>query len=220
MVALHGWQLLPQYQLNPETAEWRHRDQTTFQDRKWLSSTTFTSSGLRYPKFATRDAAPKDFAAVLLEADKVFQNAEKAAHRYKIADQEVIFDERAAKLRWFLLASEARNILLGIGHVAKADPMPFEPRRYSSVEIKDNVANLIGKGQMNGREEPEVKADNGCGPCGGSSSKCCLVRRQPVDPAEEEPRRNDPVAKKTGGRKTIWHNPPKEIWKPMLTVSV
>ncbi|GAV08026.1 hypothetical protein RvY_17784 [Ramazzottius varieornatus] len=215
MVASHGWRLLPQYQLNPETAEWRHLDQTTFQDRKWLSSTTFTSSGLRYPKLATREAAPKDFAAVLLEADKVFRNAEKAGHRYKIADQEVIFDERAANLRWFLLASEARNILLGIGNVQKADKMPFEPRRYSSVENKENV--VVEKGKMNGREEPEVKAENGCGPCGGSSNNCCLVRRQPVDPAEEENRRNESVAKRSAGRKTIWRNPPKEIWKPMLT---
>lgn len=38
MVATEGWKILPQYVVNPETAQWRHHTCSVLRDRKSLFS--------------------------------------------------------------------------------------------------------------------------------------------------------------------------------------
>ena len=40
-VAENGWKLMPQYIMNNETGEWRHKTHLTFKDRKWLGHITY-----------------------------------------------------------------------------------------------------------------------------------------------------------------------------------
>lgn len=51
------------------------------------------------------------------------------AHRYPLADQRVMFDEKAEKLRWFMLPSEAQDLLLGNCQKVKTK-VPFSPGEY------------------------------------------------------------------------------------------
>lgn len=52
------------------------------------------------------------------------------AHRYPLADQRVMFDENSDKLRWFMLPSEAQDLLLGNCQSVKT-VVPFTPGKYS-----------------------------------------------------------------------------------------
>ena len=51
------------------------------------------------------------------------------AQRYPLADQRVMFDERTNRLRWFMLPSEAQDLLLGNSQNVKHD-VPFDPVEY------------------------------------------------------------------------------------------
>ncbi|RZF34587.1 hypothetical protein LSTR_LSTR015795 [Laodelphax striatellus] len=51
------------------------------------------------------------------------------AQRYPLADQCVMFDERTSPLRWFMLPSEAQDLLLGNAARVRTD-VPFMPREY------------------------------------------------------------------------------------------
>lgn len=51
------------------------------------------------------------------------------AQRYPLADQCVMFDERTNRLRWFMLPSEAQDLLLGNSQNVKHD-VPFDPVEY------------------------------------------------------------------------------------------
>lgn len=52
------------------------------------------------------------------------------AQRYPLADQCVMFDENTNRLRWFMLPSEAQDLLLGNSQNVKHD-VPFDPVEYS-----------------------------------------------------------------------------------------
>lgn len=52
------------------------------------------------------------------------------AQRYPLADQCVMFDEKTNRLRWFMLPSEAQDLLLGNSQNVKHD-VPFDPVEYS-----------------------------------------------------------------------------------------
>lgn len=51
------------------------------------------------------------------------------AQRYPLADHCVMFDEHTERLRWFMLPSEAQDLLLGHSQRVKHD-VPFEPAVY------------------------------------------------------------------------------------------
>jgi ElaB/YqjD/DUF883 family membrane-anchored ribosome-binding protein len=52
------------------------------------------------------------------------------AQRYPLADQCVMFDEKTNRLRWFILPSEAQDLLLGNSQNVKHN-VPFDPVEYS-----------------------------------------------------------------------------------------
>lgn len=59
------------------------------------------------------------------------------AQRYPLADQCVLFDEHTEKLRWFMLPSEAQDLLLGhsqnVKHSLPFDPVAYEGSKSSPV---------------------------------------------------------------------------------------
>lgn len=66
------------------------------------------------------------------------------AQRYPLADQCVMFDESTNRLRWFMLPSEAQDLLLGNSQNVKHD-VPFDPAEYSGsrgsvAEVPFNVS--------------------------------------------------------------------------------
>lgn len=77
MVATEGWKLLPQYTLNPETAEWKHHTNNVFRDRKWLGSITYANGKFTVPerKISVQNTCPADFAECLKTARNTFNKA-------------------------------------------------------------------------------------------------------------------------------------------------
>lgn len=127
-VARDGWTLLPQYVFNPETGEWKHSRHQVFKERKWLGSISYRTGKFSYHGSEDEDnfsACAKNPKEVLQKAEQVYANAAKVANRASLADQAVMFDDDSAKLRWFLLPSEAQQLLQG-DTVAFKEP-PFAP---------------------------------------------------------------------------------------------
>ncbi|XP_065345604.1 uncharacterized protein LOC135943120 isoform X2 [Cloeon dipterum] len=140
MVALEGWKLLPQYILNPETGEWRHRSNLVFKDRRWLGSINYAGGKMNFNDSKTTNAAstvPENYALVLQTARNIFSKARKMAQRYTIADQTVLFDEHAEQLRWFMLPCEAQDLQLGhsqkVKHLVPFNPVNYEGSRSSPI---------------------------------------------------------------------------------------
>ncbi|XP_067119724.1 uncharacterized protein [Centruroides vittatus] len=140
MVAKEGWKLLPQYIFNPETGEWKHRNQQVFKDRKWLGSISYESGKFHFtqPKEVLTNPLPASYQECLEKAREIFSVAKKTAQRYQLADQEVMFDDEATKLRWFLLPSEAKTFLLEQRHQSLRI-IPFCPKNYFTSEFDNEI---------------------------------------------------------------------------------
>ncbi|XP_071500517.1 uncharacterized protein [Diadema antillarum] len=132
MVAEHGWKLLPQYIFNPETGEWKQRNHQVFQDRRWLGSISYSSGHMTYPavtKVKTKGPLPENYTHCLELAADIFKKAEKS--HIPLPDQALLFDEEASRLRWFMLPSEASDILKSKNEQrVPTQPLPFEPPTY------------------------------------------------------------------------------------------
>lgn len=139
-VACHGWKLLPQYNFNPETGEWKHSMHQVFKDRKWLGSISYKEGKFVYrdPEGESqRPGTDSSWQDVLNEASIIFGKADKAAHRAQLADQPLMFDAEAAELRWFLLPSEAKQLLEGTQVLLKDPPFaPPKPGMRKHLEIQ------------------------------------------------------------------------------------
>ncbi|XP_069696202.1 uncharacterized protein [Periplaneta americana] len=143
MVATEAWKLLPQYILNPETGEWRHHTNTVFRDRKWLGSIRYVDGKMTVNERRVSGHGtfpPQDYAECLQTARNIFNKARKMAQRYPLADQCVMFDERTNRLRWFMLPSEAQDLLLGNSQNVKHD-VPFDPIEYTG--SRGSIAELL-----------------------------------------------------------------------------
>ncbi|XP_050434558.1 uncharacterized protein LOC126841860 [Adelges cooleyi] len=132
MVATEGWKLLPQYTLNPETGEWKHHTNNVFRDRKWLGSIRYTDGKMVVPerKNSMQNTCPADYSECLKTARNTFNKARKMAKRFPLPDQRSMFTEDAEKLRWFMLPSEAQDLLLGQSSRHVRQSVPFTPAIY------------------------------------------------------------------------------------------
>ena len=139
-VAADGWKLLPLYTFIPATGEWRHRSERKFalRHRRWLSDVRFESGAMTVCP-VTAAAAPSPAAPIahggVLSADvaeryMAFAAAEAASVEEAIAagkplggvhvmvtqegsEAKALQSPEAARLRWFLLPSEAVAALKG-----------------------------------------------------------------------------------------------------------
>lgn len=134
MVAQDGWKLLPQYMFNPETGEWRHRTHQVFSDRKWLGSIDYRSGHFSHKKFDEASGLPLNRQECLNRAKEIFLQASKAAQRSLLADQELVFDAEASKVRWFLLPNEAQEYLLG-ERSSQIKELPFAVRETATSDL-------------------------------------------------------------------------------------
>jgi tRNA(Ile)-lysidine synthase TilS/MesJ len=126
LVADNGWKLLPQYNFNPETGEWRHQQQhQALRDRVWLGNISYVGGKVSFPEANSRPLPPKDFEDSLKLAIEVFETAHKGAPQ--LGDQTLLFNEEGESMRWFLLPSEAQQILNGQMHHSTV-VLPFYPR--------------------------------------------------------------------------------------------
>ncbi|KAF3421132.1 hypothetical protein E2986_02676 [Frieseomelitta varia] len=130
MVATEGWKLLPQYVLNPDTGEWRHHTNSVFKERKWLSSIRYTDGKMNASerRVSGSGVLPQNYGDCLQTARNIFNRARKMAQRYPLQiDRSYNFvPERLEPLRWFMLPSEAQDLLLGNSQNVKQD-VPFNP---------------------------------------------------------------------------------------------
>lgn len=142
MVATEGWKLLPQYVMIPETGEWRHHTNSLCKDRKWLNNIRYVDGKmtLNERKISGPGVFPQTYQDCLQTARNLFNRSRKAAQRNPLPDQGVVFDERSRKLRWFILPSEAQDLLLGNSQNVKQE-VPFDPvvtsSRRSFIENND-----------------------------------------------------------------------------------
>ncbi|KAF0310154.1 tRNA-cytidine(32) 2-sulfurtransferase [Amphibalanus amphitrite] len=126
LVCEHGWKLLPQYRVNPETGEWRHHSNLVLKERRWLGDIRYTSGAMEVRRRSDHPAPP-DLAGCLRRARAHIDDAKKMCPR-QVPDHSAMFDDSTADLRWFLLPNEARQMLHGTPVTLSP---PFKPRVYA-----------------------------------------------------------------------------------------
>lgn len=109
-VCVNGWRLLPQYNFNPETGEWKHHTNLVYRERLWLQNISYAKGCFSYQSKDISADAP-GYEDCLKKARNVFDQATKAALRRQVPEDVILFREAAAHLRWFLLPSEAKEAL-------------------------------------------------------------------------------------------------------------
>ncbi|XP_054261315.1 uncharacterized protein LOC128985628 isoform X2 [Macrosteles quadrilineatus] len=139
MVATEGWKLLPQYVVNPETGEWRHHSNSVFRERKWLGQIRYVDGkmAIHERKVSGVASCPTDYSECLQTARNIFNKARKMAQRYPLGDQCVMFNEETNHLRWFMLPSEAQDLLLG-NCINVKTCVPFTPSDYAGSRGGEN----------------------------------------------------------------------------------
>ncbi|XP_029666836.1 uncharacterized protein LOC115237739 [Formica exsecta] len=153
MVATEGWKLLPQYVLNPDTGEWRHHTNSVFKERKWLGSIRYTDGKMSATERRVSGSGifPQTYGDCLQTARNIFNRARKMAQRYPLQiDKSFNFVcQRMEALRWFMLPSEAQDLLLGNSQNVKQD-VPFNPllawnrfSRTNTVTCHDSLVNCL-----------------------------------------------------------------------------
>ncbi|XP_034934386.1 uncharacterized protein [Chelonus insularis] len=146
MVATEGWKLLPQYILNPETGEWRHHTNSVFKERRGLGSIRYTDGKMISSERRVSGGAggifPQSYADCLHTARNIFNRSRKMAHRFPLQIDRSVFSERGEALRWFILPSEAQDLLLGNSQNVKQD-LPFDPTQRRQVGMCSTQTNPI-----------------------------------------------------------------------------
>ncbi|XP_035737279.1 uncharacterized protein LOC118448306 isoform X3 [Vespa mandarinia] len=130
MVATEGWKLLPQYVLNPQTGEWRHHTNSILKERKLLGTIRYTDGRMNASerRASGSGAFPQSYADCLQMARNIFNRARKIAQRYPLQTDRIFnfISEETEPLRWFMLPSEAQDLLLGNSQNVKQE-VPFNP---------------------------------------------------------------------------------------------
>lgn len=85
---------------------------------------------VRQPRSSDAPDAPIDFDDCLQKAEQIFDRAVKDRGGPITTDQRQSFNTEAQSLRWFLLPSEAKDLLRGVA-LPKVEA-PFTPRKYVS----------------------------------------------------------------------------------------
>jgi hypothetical protein len=111
LVANEGWKLLPFYQFNPATGEWRHRDGHP-EPKIRLINLKYNAGKLEY---RARHATEPEWVLdqYLEEARRVLDQAEESAKLIEVRDPSVSDDFEY--LRWFPTSGEIADELCGRG---------------------------------------------------------------------------------------------------------
>ncbi|CAH1728432.1 unnamed protein product [Chironomus riparius] len=130
MVATEAWKLLPQYEVDFKTGEWRHLSNSLAKERKWLHSIRYNDGKMLFNdrRISAPGGFPQNFPDCLQTARNLFNRARKTAQRSNV-DENLYMklpNENAEKLRWYMLQREAHELLLGHSQNVK-HTVPFDP---------------------------------------------------------------------------------------------
>lgn len=134
MVATEAWKLLPQYEVDEKTGEWRHHSNSLAKERKWLQSIRYNDGKMLFSdrRISSPGGFPQNFADCLQTARNLFNRARKMAQKSTV-DENLYLKlsrEPAEKLRWYMLPGEAHELLLGHSQNVKHS-VPFDPTKAS-----------------------------------------------------------------------------------------
>ncbi|XP_041767350.1 uncharacterized protein LOC121591062 isoform X3 [Anopheles merus] len=131
MVATEAWKLLPQYEVDARSGEWRHHSNSLAKERKWLGAIRYIDGKMLFSdrRISGPGAFPQNYSDCLQTARNLFNRARKMAQR-STTDEIVLKLSHAAieNLRWYMLSGEAHELLLGHSHNVK-NCVPFDPTR-------------------------------------------------------------------------------------------
>ncbi|XP_053669078.1 uncharacterized protein LOC128719479 [Anopheles marshallii] len=131
MVATEAWKLLPQYEVDERSGEWRHHSNSLAKERKWLGAIRYIDGKMLFSdrRISGPGSFPQNYSDCLQTARNLFNRARKMAQR-STTEEIVLKHPNAAmeKLRWYMLSGEAHELLLGHSHNVK-NTVPFDPTR-------------------------------------------------------------------------------------------
>ncbi|KXJ82812.1 hypothetical protein RP20_CCG011260 [Aedes albopictus] len=131
MVATEAWKLLPQYDVDDRTGEWRHHSNSLAKERKWLGAIRYTDGKMLFSdrRISGPGTFPQSYSDCLQTARNLFNRARKMAQ--KSTTDEVVLklpNGSLESLRWYMLPGEAHELLLGHSHSVK-NTVPFDPTK-------------------------------------------------------------------------------------------
>lgn len=140
MVATEAWKLLPQYEVDDRTGEWRHHSNSLAKERKWLGAIRYTDGKMLFSdrRISGPGTFPQTYSDCLQTARNLFNRARKMAQRS--SSEEIILKlphTSVENLRWYMLPGEAHELLLGHSHNVK-NTVPFDPTK-----IPENTSLLM-----------------------------------------------------------------------------
>ncbi|XP_037051848.1 uncharacterized protein LOC119085529 isoform X2 [Bradysia coprophila] len=131
MVATEAWKLLPQYEVVPETGEWRHHSNSLAKERKWLGAIRYTDGRMMFNdrRISGPGLFPQNYSDCLQTARNLFSRARKVAQKSATAKVVLRLNyDHAETLRWYMLPGEAHELLLGHSQNIKHQ-VPFDPNK-------------------------------------------------------------------------------------------
>ncbi|XP_058456636.1 uncharacterized protein LOC131434028 isoform X2 [Malaya genurostris] len=140
MVATEAWKLLPQYEVDDRTGEWRHHSNSLAKERKWLGTIRYTDGKMLFSdrRISGPGTFPQSYPDCLQTARNLFNRARKMAQRS--SSEEIVLKlshPSVESLRWYMLPGEAHELLLGHSHSVK-NTVPFDP-----TQIPENPSLLM-----------------------------------------------------------------------------
>lgn len=129
MVATEAWKLLPQYECDNGTGEWRHHSNSLAKERKWLCAIRYTDGKMLFAdrKVSGPGVFPQNYQECLHTARNIFNRARKMAQKTPESDELAVrLKPSVESLRWYMLPGEAHELLLGHSHNVK-NLVPFDP---------------------------------------------------------------------------------------------
>ena len=144
---------------------------------------------------------------MLAAAQKVFDKVNRSDSKLlpSTSDHTSYLDEEAESMRWFLLPSEAQQVLLGVA--TPTTTPPFQPRLYPAPEARSTVPSSVTASPAESTSLQKSK------PQGKDRVTINGVTEQ-CDSTEEELRETE----KKKDEVVKFHCPPKNIYKPSTEV--
>lgn len=134
MVATEAWKLLPQYDIDPHTGEWRHHSNSLAKERKWLGSIRYIDGKMLFSdrRISGQGTYPTSYADCLHVARSLFNKSRKMAIRATPAEHInlKLKKDNEEQLRWYMLPAEAHELLLGHSQHVKV-AVPFDPNKLA-----------------------------------------------------------------------------------------
>jgi hypothetical protein len=129
MTATEAWKLLPQYEVDHRTGEWKHHSNSLAKERKWLGAIRYTDGKMLFSdrRISGPGSFPQSYSDCLQTARNIFNRARKMAQ--KSVGETItlkLSNLNLENLRWFMLPGEAHELLLGHSHNVK-NTVPFDP---------------------------------------------------------------------------------------------